>query len=243
MGARKMIKKTNPLKSYFYNNEGSLIHKWLHYFDIYDRHFSKFRKRPVVIMEFGVSHGGSLQMWKKYFGKKARIIGVDINPECSKLAEKQVEIFIGSQEDRAFLKRLVKEVGPVDIVIDDGGHTVKQQNTTFDEVYKNVRAGGVYLVEDLHTNYWKEFGGGLHNHDTFVERSKALVDQLYAWYSRDKKKLNVTEFTRTTPSIHFYDSIIVFEKDEVPEPTHKQIGKPTLSELERWDYHSEGESA
>lgn len=233
----------NRLEKYFYSNKGSLIHKWLHYFAIYDRHFNKFRGKPVVIVEFGVSHGGSLQMWKKYFGRRARIIGVDINPECKQLAEKQVEIYIGSQEDKKFLKKLMKEVGHVDIVIDDGGHTVKQQNTTFDEVYSYVRQGGVYLVEDLHTNYWKEFGGGLHKPGTFVERSKALVDQLYAWYSRDTKKLAVDEFTRTTPSVHFYDSIIVFEKDTVQEPTHKQIGVPTLSQLERWDYHSEDKKA
>lgn len=116
--------KTNPLVKYFDQNESNLIHKWLHYFDIYHKHFEKFVGKDVVVLEFGVSHGGSLQMWKHYFGKKARIIGVDINPECKKFVEHQIEVEIGSQEDKEFLKRLMKRVGWVDIVIDDGGHTM-----------------------------------------------------------------------------------------------------------------------
>lgn len=232
------MKHNNPLTEYFYNNKGHLIHKWMHYFDIYHRHFEKFRGKQMTILEFGVSHGGSLQMWKHYFGRKARIIGVDINPECKRLEEKQVEVFIGSQEDPVFLNELMKTIGDVDIVIDDGGHTMLQQNTTFDHVYMHVKPGGVYLVEDLHTSYWKEFGGGLRRNGTFIERAKELIDQLHAWHSRDGESLAVDDFTRTTPSIHFYDSITVFERGVVEEPYHQQIGEPTLSLLEKWDYRN-----
>ena len=221
---------------YFEKNEGRLIHKWIHYFDIYDRHFSKFRNKKVTVLEFGVSHGGSLEMWKKYFGKKARIIGVDINPECKRFQEGQIEIHIGSQEDPEFLKKLMKKIGTVDIVIDDGGHTMRQQLTTFDHTYSSVNMGGVYLVEDLHTSYWSDFGGGLRSQGTFIEKSKQLIDQLHAWHSRDMGSLVVDDFTRTTPSIHFYDSIVVFERAEVPKPYNQQIGVPSLSKLETWEY-------
>jgi 23S rRNA U2552 (ribose-2'-O)-methylase RlmE/FtsJ len=241
MFGKKMFSKkeaTNPLLEYFRHNKGNLIHKWLHYFDIYNRHFAKFRNKEVTLLEFGVSHGGSLQMWKQYFGKRARIIGVDINPECQKLVEPQVEIYIGSQEDSKFLKSLMKNIGPVDIVIDDGGHTMLQQLTTFENVYDHVKEGGVYLAEDLHTSYWSEFGGGLRQQGTFIEKAKELVDQLHAWHFRDQKKLKVDDFTRTTESIHFYDSIVVFEKQKVEEPFHEQVGHPTLSNLEEWQYRS-----
>lgn len=234
-------KESNPLYEYFKKNNKNLIHKWLHYFDIYHSHFQKFRNKEVTILEFGVSHGGSLQMWKNYFGKKARIIGVDINPECKKFTESRVEIFIGSQEDPEFLEKLMKKVGDVDIVIDDGGHTMLQQNTTFDVVYSHVKPGGIYLAEDLHTSYWKEFGGGLKKQGTFIEKSKALVDSLHAWHSRDAESLVVDEFTKTTYSIHFYDSITVFEKEVVPEPSHEQRGKQALSNLESWEYRKHKE--
>lgn len=231
-------KENNPLTEYFLSNKKGLIHKWIHYFDIYHRHFKKYRGKKITLIEFGVSHGGSLQMWKSYFGPKARIIGVDINPECARLAEKGIEIYIGSQEDSAFLKNLMHKIGPVDIAIDDGGHTMIQQNTTLQEVYPFVKEGGTYLAEDLHTSYWSEFGGGLKRQGTFIEKSKELIDQLNAWHSRDSESLKIDSFTRTTASMHFYDSIVVFEKNAVEEPYHQQIGEPTLSKLEKWDYRS-----
>lgn len=226
---------SNSLYNYFLHNKKGLIHKWHHYFPIYEAHFRRFRRKKITLLEIGVSHGGSLQMWKKYFGRNATIVGVDINPECKRLEENKIYIRIGSQEDSTFLKKLAKEFGPFDIIIDDGGHTVKQQNITFDSLYSSVKPNGVYLVEDLHTNYWHEFGGGYMKRGTFVERSKHMVDKLYAWHSKDKRLL-VDTFTRTTDSIHFYDSIIVFEKRTVSEPEHQQIGNPTLSRLESWDY-------
>ena len=76
----------NPLERYFRANQDRLIHKWVHYFEIYHRHFDRFRGRPVTILEFGVSHGGSLQMWRDYFGDQARLYGADIDPRCADLA-------------------------------------------------------------------------------------------------------------------------------------------------------------
>ena len=222
------MKKTNPLEKYFENNKGNLIHKWMHYFDIYDKHFEKYRNKEVIILEFGVFHGGSLQMWKDYFGKKAKIYGVDIDPRCKKFEDDRVKIFIGDQEDREFLKSVMKSIGDVDVVIEDGGHTMGQQIATFEEVYPHVKDDGVFLIEDLHTSYWPEYGGGYRKSGTFIEYAKDCVDKLNAWHSRDETSFVVDDFTRTTPSMHFYDSIIVFEKGNVNTPSHKQIGKPSL---------------
>ena len=82
----------NELEKYFNENTGNMIHKWIHYFDIYEQHLSRFRGSDVCIVEFGVSHGGSLQMWKSYFGDKCKIFGIDINPHCKKLKEDQIDI-------------------------------------------------------------------------------------------------------------------------------------------------------
>ena len=73
----------NPLWKYFSHNEGRIIHKWHHYFDIYHNHFCRFRDLPITILEIGVYKGGSLQMWKNYFGPKAKIYGVDIDQRLS----------------------------------------------------------------------------------------------------------------------------------------------------------------
>ena len=227
----------NPLRDYFeHNQDGRLIHKWLHYFDIYHAHFAPFAGQPVTIVEFGVSHGGSLEMWRHYFGKQARIVGIDINAECLELAGEDAEIYLADQEDLGSLRELVAKIRPADIVIDDGGHTTTQQLNTFEVFYPLVKTPGVYLVEDLHTNYWPEFGGSFRGEQTFIEFAKRQVDQLNAWYSRDPELMKVDDFTRTTSGIHFYDSIIAFSKAEVVPPSHSQIGRPTLGFLNQWDY-------
>ncbi|MDT4913015.1 MAG: hypothetical protein QOC66_2143 [Pseudonocardiales bacterium] len=219
------VEKKNPLTDYFNANSGRLIHKWMHYFDIYHRHFQKYRGKPVTIVEFGVSHGGSLQMWKSYFGPRARIFGVDINPKCAALGEDQIEIVIGDQDDRQFLKSLADKVGDIDVLIEDGGHTMTQQIATFEVLWPNVVDGGVFLMEDLHTDYWANYGGGLRREGTFIEFAKNLIDQQHAWHSRATDEFDVDEYTRTIGGMHIYDSIIVFDKATVTKPYTRKTGK------------------
>lgn len=217
----------NDLEKYFTENTGRLIHKWNHYFEIYDRHFSRFRGTDVHLVEFGVSQGGSLQMWKNYFGADCQIFGIDINPHCRQLAEDQTRVFIGDQEDRSFLRTLAAEIPRIDILIDDGGHTMRQQINTFEELFSKIEDNGVYLCEDLHTSYWKDWGGGYRRDGTFIEYSKRFIDYIHAWHSQTSK-LTVNDFTRSAHSLHFYDSILVIEKRAIEKPTHSMTGAPVI---------------
>ena len=214
----------NPLEVYFRDNRGRLIHKWNHYFDIYDRHFDPYRGKDVTVVEFGVSHGGSLQMWKDYFGPRARITGVDIDSRCARFEEDRIDVVIGDQEDRGFLRELADRVGAIDVLIEDGGHRMSQQINTFEEFWPKIRDGGVYLVEDLHTSYWDEYDGGYRRPGTFIEYAKDLIDAQHAWHSRDPGLLAVDEYTRTIRGMHVYDSVIVFDKGVVKPPTHERTG-------------------
>lgn len=214
----------NDLEKYFKENKGRLIHKWNHYFEVYDKHFARFRDTDVHLLEFGVLHGGSMQMWKWYFGNKAKIFGVDINPHCKQVEEEQVEIFIGDQEDRTFLKSLAVQIPRIDILIDDGGHTMKQQIITFEELFPYVDRNGVYLCEDLHTSYWSEWDGGYKKRDTFIEYSKNFVDYIHAWHAVETRRLPVNDFTRSVHSLHYYDSILVIEKRPIERPFHLKAG-------------------
>jgi cephalosporin hydroxylase len=218
----------NPLEVYFWTNQGRLINKWLHYFDIYDRHFSPYRGKKINVVEFGVSHGGSLQMWRDYFGPRATITGVDLNPRCATLADKGINVVIGDQEDRKFLASLADQVGEIDIVIDDGGHTMGQQIATFEVLWPRVRDGGVFLIEDLHTSYWPQYGGGYKRPGTFIEYAKDLIDQQHAWYSKEPESFKADEYTRSIRGMHVYDSIIVFDRGLVTKPTHRKTGKPSF---------------
>lgn len=223
-----MTESENPLREYFERNPGRLMSKWTHYFDIYHRHFSRFRNRPSTVVEIGVFHGGSLQMWREYFGPEARIVGVDINPRLASLDTPGVEIVIGDQGNPQFLQQLAQRIGPIDVLIDDGGHTMSQQLTTLQALYPALTADGVMLVEDTHTSYWREYGGGLRNPNTFMEFCKRLVDELNAWHSRDPNSLAPSPFTRMTRSLHFYDSVVVLERGNHPKPEERQTGTPSF---------------
>ena len=198
----------SELKSYFENHKGNSINKWMHYFEVYDFWFKKYKNKPLVILEIGVFQGGSLKMWRDYFGDKAQIIGIDINPECKQFESEKTKIFIGSQEDRTFLKNLKNQIPKIDILIDDGGHMMNQQIVAFEELYDHIKDDGIYLCEDLHTSYWDNYNGGYKNPDSFIEYSKNFIDQINAWHSREKD-LKVDQFTRTTNSVHYYDSILI----------------------------------
>ena len=213
----------SDLEKYFKQNDKRLIHKWSHYFDIYERHLSRFRNKPLTILEIGVFHGGSLQMWKEYFGDQVTIYGVDINPQCKALEEENIEIFIGSQSDRKFLRELKTKIPQVDILIDDGGHTMRQQKVTYEELFDHVKEDGIYLCEDLHTSYWIEFGGGRRRRGTFIEYSKKLIDSLNAYHTR-QVGFKPDKFTRSADSMHFYDSILVIEKAKREQPVDLRSG-------------------
>jgi len=206
----------------FLTHSGREVNKWTHYLPVYERHFRRFQNTACLVLEIGCSWGGSLQMWKRYFGPQAEIVGLDIEPACKSAEEDQIRIFIGSQSDLAFLDRVIQTVGVPDIVIDDGSHVMKDVNATFEFLYPKLAKNGVYLVEDLHTAYMPEYGGGLRREGTFIEQAKARVDSLNAYFTQGA--VPVDEFCRTTTSMHFYDSIVVFEKGVHKMSTAPKIG-------------------
>jgi len=218
----------NDLEIYFQENTKRELDKWSQYFDIYHRHFQRFRNKEIVLLEVGVSHGGSLQMWKNYFGEKAKIYGIEVNPNAKEVEEDQIEIFIGSQSDRNFLRSIKQKLPQIDILIDDGGHTMVQQKVFYEELFEAVTSEGVYLIEDLHTSYWKNYGGGYRDKRSFIEYSKSFIDQLNAFHSR-QRYFRADNFTRTVDSLHFYDSILVIEKKRRTEPERKVTGSQQVA--------------
>lgn len=152
------------LEKYFDANiTGPGIWKWRHYFPIYERHFARLVGTSPRIMEIGVYGGGSLRMWREYFGLGTRVYGLDINPECQIYADGDTIVFTGDQADRSALRKVVSETPDgFDVVIDDGGHQAHQQITTLEEFLPHLRPGGVYLCEDIHLSthqFWGYLAG------------------------------------------------------------------------------------
>jgi cephalosporin hydroxylase len=209
----------NPLEAWFRANQGRAVNKWPHYFPVYHRHLARYRGGDITVVEFGVQHGGSLQMWRDYFGPGSRVIGVDNDPRCAGITDAGVTVVIGDQEDRGFLARLAADLGPVDVVIDDGGHSMAQQLATFEVMWPALAEGGTFLTEDVHTSYRPDYGGGYRRAGTFAEHAKDMIDAINAWHSHDQA-LAPGYFTRTVAGMHVYDSVVVFDKGTHgrPEP-------------------------
>jgi len=216
----------NEFQKFFNKNNKKDLHKWLHYFDIYEENFSKFKKKKITILEIGIAKGGSLRMWKNYFGSNSKIVGIDINSACKQYQEDNIKIYIGNQTDVNFLSSVIKDIGRPDIIIDDGGHTSNQQIISFNYLYDHLNDKGIYLVEDTHSSYHSDFQDRQDGF-TFMDYAKSLADKLNLWYQYNdykiykkeiKEKINMPYFTKNTYKISFYNSIVIFEKGNIKTP-------------------------
>ena len=214
------------------SHRGAFIGKWFHYIEIYEpllaeqlHRFSggnEHKSQPIRILEIGVSKGGSLEIWKKYFGKDSVVYGIDVNPECAKLELDGVNIRIGSQSDPTFLKALILEMGNPDIILDDGSHRGEHQQVSFMTLWPFLEEGGVYIVEDLATSYWSQYGDGYRKKSSFIEFSKELVDTLHVRYTRHRPPKRVRFVETSIHSVSFFDQIVVIKKKQRMEP--KRVG-------------------
>jgi len=171
-------------------------------------------------------------MWKGYFGEGAHLIFVDIDPGCARHAEPGTYVEIGDQADRAFLNDIASRHGPFDIIIDDGGHQMHQQITSFETSWPHLKNWGRYIVEDTHTSYWPGFGGGYREEKSFIEYAKCLIDKMHSWYTDQDNIFPFDEMAWQLNGVRFHDSIAVIEKHLKPHPpTHvaSENGKVTAS--------------
>lgn len=207
------------LETAFFDHKGRAVHKWHHYLPLYDRYLKPYRDRDraIRLLEIGVSKGGSLELWRGYFGPSATIYGIDIDPSCAAFdGEGGNRIRIGSQDDPAFLGQVIAEMGGVDIVLDDGSHLASHQRASFDVLFPLLEDGGLYVVEDLHAAYWTYFEGGYASTDSFIARCKTLIDDMHHWYHPRGEKIAAAR--GHVSGLHIHDSIAFIDKHHVSQP-------------------------
>lgn len=193
----------------------------------YQRHFEPLRGQPVTVLEIGIGGppwagvgGESLRMWKHYF-PSGRIYGLDIHDKAF-VREPRIHTFRGDQSDPAVLHRIVAQMGPPDIVIDDGSHRPAHVIASFEVLFPMLAPHGIYVVEDTQTSYWPEWGGAeaVEDQGTSMARLRALTDGLnyeefvLAGYSPTYTDLHVV-------AAHFYHNLVVIEKGRNTEGTRK----------------------
>lgn len=196
----------------------------------YMTHLKKFRHKRINLFEIGVGgyehplQGGySLLMWKKYF-PFGKIYSMDIYDK-SALQERRIKIFQGSQVDFELMDRIVKEIGTLDIIIDDGSHINEHVIQTFEFLFPKLKDGGVYVIEDTQTSYWNDFGGtseDLKAPHTMMNFFKNLTDCLNH-QEFIKPNYQPSYYDQKIVAIHFYHNLIFIEKGNNTEASYKDL--------------------
>lgn len=182
------------------------------YFQVYDELFQKYRNQAITFVEVGVLNGGSLFMWRDFFGKEARIIGIDLNPEAKKWEACGFEIFIGNQGEQEFWSQTLPLIGEIDIILDDGGHTYKQQVVTIESVLSSIKNGGLIVIEDVQTSY--QSGYGPRKFST-IEYVKKYIDKVNLRSGEISKSQKDGFSSSPVWSIQTFESIVVFHIDRL----------------------------
>lgn len=209
--------------------------KWSHYFRVYRELFDSRRDQPMKILEIGVFKGASLKVWKSYFRHpESTVVGIDIDPNCAKFdaPAERIHVRIGSQTDFEFLRQVVAEFGPFDVIIDDGSHVSGHILTSFNFLFlRGLKDPGLYFVEDLHAMYWPSYRD---TYSDLFDMCREMVHQMHAHYrqvafgdifvsrpSEQRKDVyNVPRLATLVREIRIFDSMVAIERAHMPFAPH-----------------------
>jgi len=192
------------LFSEFMNNTGKPSFKWTHYFPIYENFFSRFINQSVSVLEIGVLDGGSLLMWRNYFGPYSNILGIDINNDSKNHKAFGVTVEIGDQSDHIFLQKILDEYGPFDIIIDDGSHIQSDVISTLSFFIDKMPPNSVYLIEDTHMSNAPYTQEGADDIYSYLEPLNRQLSEGYIGQP-------VKNFGMNLFSINYFDSVIALQ--------------------------------
>ena len=199
----------------------------------YQTHFRKFKFKRVKLFEIGVGGyhypdmgGSSLRMWKRYF-PFGKIFALDIYDK-SFVEENRIKIFQGSQVDENVLNKITNSIGDFDIIIDDGSHINEHVIKTFQLLFPKLKSGGIYVIEDMQTSYWPDYGGDskdLNNSSTMMNYFKTLTDGI----NHEEYILpnySPSYFDKNIVTMHFYHNILFIYKGPNNEGSSADLSDP-----------------
>ena len=211
----------------FMNHRGYFVDKWEQYLGIYDFELAPFISagEPVALLEIGIQNGGSLQLWREVLPKGSKIVGFDIDPACANLQfDERTRVHIVDGTDRAQIDAVLQD-DMFDIIIDDGSHRSEDIIETYRALFRRVRGGGKFFIEDLHASYWSGFGGGFRHPASAMEFLKGLVDGLNCDHFLEtgdtpRAELDhLRDFGQAVAAMTFYDSMCVIAFMGAPRST------------------------
>jgi hypothetical protein len=196
------------LKQLYDTHDGRSSTKWDHYFEQYDRYLRPYIGTDVTLFEIGVGKGGSLQLWKKYLGPNAKIVGVDYDQSLM-FSEENITTYCGKQDDVNMWNAILEKHGRPDIVIDDGSHDQLDVLNTLSILYPKLKDKGLYVIEDTHTAYWGEWKGSINSPFNIVSILGKHAHDVNLQYMKEPYAPLLPDLK----GISFCDSMIFLEKE------------------------------
>lgn len=203
-----------------YNSDKSS--EYHNYLDLYDKHFSSFRNENINVLEIGILFGGSLDIFYEYF-PKASIYAIDIQDKTH-LKKDRVNIFVGDQSDKSLSENFADDF--FQVILDDGSHKMEHQQKSFGYLFKKLKSGGIYIIEDLHTSYEEYRENIMYNNELFgltkdnstieflngltdnIEKNKYLTDDDYHYLKDNIESIEIIETSRKSDNEFSVTSII-----------------------------------
>lgn len=199
----------NTLIQNYQEHQGKLTDKWEIYLRKYDELFAPFRGKAIRMLEIGIQNGGSLEVWSEYFPEAQLFVGCDINPNCVELSydDSRIRVVIGDAGSAQVHENIIEFSEQFDIVIDDGSHKSSDIVRAFALYFPHVVNGGIFLAEDLHCSYWKDFEGGLFDPYSSIAFFKRLADIInHEHWGVEKTRLELLNGFRARYGIDFSES-------------------------------------
>lgn len=199
------------------------------YTEVYSYYLGPIKDKPLKFLEIGIYKGIGTKIWEKYL-KNAELHFIDITLKYVQYHSNRSTYHIADQAAPDQLLQVMKNTGGnFDVIIDDGGHTMIQQIVSFKTLFPYLKRGGLYIIEDLHTSYWKDnFGGGgtlempIAGAGTAIQFLKDLIDDVNFVGARtgsashrlnlDHIKNEMNQYRKEIFGMHFYDSLCVIIK-------------------------------
>jgi 2-polyprenyl-3-methyl-5-hydroxy-6-metoxy-1,4-benzoquinol methylase len=219
--------------------------KSLHFLEAYQLHLERYRGRKPCILEIGCGYppaentqgmGGSLRLWREWFGAGTKVCGIDIIKDCIQYADSALDISveIGSQIDNQFLSQVIRKHGPFDIIIDDGSHIDEHMKFTFNLLFPYLKNEGTYIVEDINDHV--KSGNSFKSPSRFVfyafdlslrlQKYGEMVNAQHEAGLLDYNPETLNDFDVMIDSISFYRDLVIFTKKfreksfQMPMPPH-----------------------
>ncbi|MDP2966326.1 MAG: class I SAM-dependent methyltransferase [Pelolinea sp.] len=177
------------LRQIYNEHDGKVSDKWTLYLEEWDLLFAPYRDLQIQLLEIGVQNGGSLEIWGKYFLKAEKIVGCDVDEKCRQLKydDDRITVVVCDANSDDCENEILRQTPTFDIIIDDGSHKSSDVVRSFARYFPLLNDNGIYVVEDLHTSYWKDYEGGLHDPFSAIAFFKRLADVVNYEHWRNNK--------------------------------------------------------